>query len=195
VLPLVDFHQIGVDENRVSLGRTGMRIDLGAIAKGYIVDRAVRFLKDRGVTAGLVEAGGDLRLFGKPPHRENWRIGILHPRKPNQSLFGVLDVDSGSVTTSGDYERTFTEDGKRYHHLIDPATGYPADECISVTIIAETAMLADAWATAVFIMGPERGMALLESQAGVEGMMILKAEDGLAYRATPAFDEIFHLQE
>jgi len=195
VLPLVDFRRIDLDENRITLGKAGMRIDLGAIAKGYIVDRAVRFLKRRGVTAGLVEAGGDLRLFGKPPHRDLWRIGIRHPRNESGALFGILDIEAGSVTTSGDYERTFTQNGKRYHHLLDPATGYPANGCISVTVIAESAMLADAWATGVFILGPEKGMALLASHSGVEGMMIFEQDNGLTYRATPAFDEIFHLQE
>lgn len=151
---------------------TGWGVDLGGIAKGYAVDRAVEVLRERGVTRGLVDAGGDIFCFGE--RKGGWRIGIRNPKSdnPNETI-GVISVDSGAIATSGDYENFFELDGVRYHHLIDPATGMPAREAISATVLAPTATQADAWATALFVMG-EKGIAILDSLDDLEGMIVLK---------------------
>ncbi len=147
-----------------------MIIDLGGISKGYAVDRVVHLLKEKGIAEGLVDAGGDLRIFGSKPDGSKWVIGIKHP-KERGTVLGTFEIDSGAVATSGDYERSFIENGTRYHHIIDPRTGYPALECISVTILANDAVTADAFATGVFVLGPEKGMQLVEDLAQIEAVI------------------------
>ena len=151
-----------------------LEVELGGIAKGYAVDMAARILADGGVTFASVNAGGDMRLVGRPGERD-WRIGIQHPRRSGE-LLATLRVAEGAVVTSGDYERFFEEQGLRYHHLFDPRTGYPARGCQSVTVTAASAMLADALATAAFVLGPEFGLKLLEDWPGVEALVV--AADG-----------------
>jgi len=141
-----------------------LAIDLGGIAKGYAVDRALAVLREQGVTSAAVNAGGDIALLGSKQGRP-WRIGVQHPRHAGEVLATVVAVDR-AVVTSGDYERYFERGGRRYHHLFDPQRGYPADLCQSVTVLAPEAMLADALATALFVLGPERGLALLHGYPG-----------------------------
>ena len=138
-----------------------LAVDLGGIAKGYAVDRAIAVLQAAGVRHASVNAGGDIRLLGDRGDRP-WRIGIQHPRK-SDAILATLDLADTAVVTSGDYERFFERDGVRYHHLFDPATGQPARRCQSVTVVAPEAMLADALATAVFVLGPGPGLKLLAS--------------------------------
>ncbi|PLX86073.1 MAG: thiamine biosynthesis protein [Desulfuromonas sp.] len=139
--------------------RQEVAIDLGAIAKGYIVDRGVQVLRDHGVTQAALNAGGDMFLLGH--HRDRpWHIGIKHPRKTTEVL-ATLSLQNRAVVTSGDYERFFEEGGERYHHLFDPKTGYPARACQSVTVVAPSTALADALATAVFVLGVEQGFELI----------------------------------
>jgi len=146
--------------------------DLGGVAKGYAVDSAVKELADAGVAAGIVNAGGDLRTFGVRPGRGFWKIGVQDPADP-QELAGVLEIGEAAVATSGDYQRYFFKDGIRYHHILDPATGYPARSGLSgTTVIAPDCATADALATAVFVMGPEKGLALLEKWDDAEGILI-----------------------
>jgi thiamine biosynthesis lipoprotein len=149
-------------------------IDLGGIAKGYIIDRAVAVLTQAGVRCAAVNAGGDMRLIGRPGRP--WRIGIRHPRRPEALTATLQLAEPLAVVTSGDYERSFERDGVRYHHLFDPATGQPARRCQSVTVVARQAMLADALATAVFVLGPRQGLALLRRFPGSEGLIV--AADG-----------------
>jgi thiamine biosynthesis lipoprotein len=150
--------------------------DLGGVAKGYSVDVAVRALKEAGIKAGIVNAGGDLRSFGVRPRRGYWKIGVQDPDNP-QELAGVLEVKEAAVATSGDYQRYFEEGGIRYHHILDPATGYPAHSGVrGATVIAPDCATADALATAAFVMGPEKGLAMLESWEGAEGVLI--TDDG-----------------
>jgi thiamine biosynthesis lipoprotein len=149
-------------------------IDLGGIAKGYAVDRAAEILRRGGVAGASVNAGGDIRLLGDR-QGQPWRIGIQHPRDP-QRLLGVLPLTEGVVVTSGDYERFFEVGGERYHHLFDPKTGLPARGCQSVTVVAPTAVWADALSTAAFVLGPERGLKLLDELPEVEGIVV--AADG-----------------
>jgi thiamine biosynthesis lipoprotein len=146
--------------------------DLGGVAKGYAVDSAVRVLQEAGVKAGIVNAGGDLRSFGSHPRRGYWKIGVQDPDDP-QELAGVLEVKDAAVATSGDYQRYFDKDGVRYHHILDPFTGYPAHAGLrGTTVIAPDCATADALATAVFVMGPDKGLALLEGWDGAEGVLI-----------------------
>lgn len=179
LLPLIDYHQIELDGSRARLRRQGAGLDLGGIAKGFNIDRAIAVLQNSGVTSALVDAGGDLRILGSHPTNPHWRIGIKHPRPETKSLYGVIETDPVSIATSGDYERFFIQNGKRYHHILDPGTGRPASGCVSVTLVTEKAMLADAYATAVFVMGPEQGMAFIESQPALEGLILYEENDKL----------------
>jgi thiamine biosynthesis lipoprotein len=172
VLRSVGYRGVHRDEtaSTVQLGKEGMRIDLGGIAKGYAVDRAFEVLASRGYGNLIVNAGGDMRVGGKKPNGP-WVIGIQDPRDRSRIL-ATLDASDICVATSGDYERYFTENGIRYHHLLDPFTGFPARGCRSVTILAKDALSADALATAVFVMGPKRGLELIERMEEVEGLII-----------------------
>lgn len=182
----VDHRRIKVDGDRVSLGAADMAIGLGGIAKGYAVDRAVGVLKRAGVNSFFVDGGGDIRVAGgKNGHP--WRVGVRHPRGAAQQLLGVVEVMDGAVVTSGDYERFTVHNGIRYHHIIDPSTGRPATASQAVTIVAPDAETADALATAVFILGPARGLALVASQPGTEGLVVDK--DGKVF-TSPGFGRV-----
>lgn len=176
VLRLIDENAVRVTETSVQLTRPGMMLDLGGIAKGYAIDRAVAVMQEHGIRQALVNAGGDIRCLGAKPDGTPWRIGVQHPRE--NGLLGVVELQDGAITTSGDYERFFLQDGAssgedvRYHHLFDPRTGMPARECRSVTILTRTAEAADAYATAVFIMGPVRGLTFIEEHSELEGMIV-----------------------
>ena len=160
-------------------------VDLGGIAKGYAIDRAIETLKEHGVTLASVNAGGDIRLLGQRPDRP-WRIGIQHPRHQD-ALIATLEMQDGAVVTSGDYERYFEADGQRYHHLFDPHSGYPGRLCQSVTITAPDATTADALATAVFILGPKAGAALLQKFPQTAAIII--AADGTASVTSPDLEK------
>ncbi len=161
-------------ENKLEKVPTHLAIDLGGVAKGYAIDRAVSILSAAGVKHASVNAGGDMRLIGDRAGVP-WRIGIQHPRLDGEIL-AKIDIANRAVVTSGDYERFFETDGIRYHHILDPRSGYPARLCQAVTVVAEQAAEADALATAVFVLGPERGMELLTSLQEVEGLIV--AADG-----------------
>lgn len=150
---------------RVRLPREGMRLDFGAIAKGWALDRAKAAMRDAGAAAGTVDLGGNVSVFGPPPgDRDRWGLGIRHPRREGR-LAGTVAVDSGSVATSGDSEQYFVADGVRWSHVMDPRTGRPARGVVQVTVIADRGIDADALSTALFVLGPEEGRALLESPA------------------------------
>ncbi len=168
----------------VSKRDPALAVDLGGIAKGYAVDRAIAILAERGVQHASVNAGGDIRVLGDRTGRP-WRVGIQHPRQPGDIL-ATLDLADEAVVTSGDYERFFERDGIRYHHLFDPRTGLPARQCQAVTVVAADATLADALATAVFVLGPGPGLELLGRFPGVGGLVV--AADGSA-AATPGLKE------
>jgi len=158
----VDYRKIKVDHTRgsVFLQDRGMELDLGAIAKGYAVDRASAVFQKEGVENFLVNAGGDLKVNGSKEKGIPWVIGIQHPRLPS-ALVAKLRLSQAAVATSGDYEKFFSHGGERYHHILTPSTGMPARECQSVTIMAPSAMDADGLATTVFVLGPQKGLALL----------------------------------
>jgi thiamine biosynthesis lipoprotein len=160
----------------VQLDEPHVRIGLGGIAKGYAVDKATKVLLDAGLTSFYVQAGGDLYTRGAKPDGAAWQAGIRDPRGPEGDYFAVMGVEDHAFSTAGDYERSYIVDGKRYHHIIDPRTGYPATASRSVTIWAPTALLADEIDDAVFILGPDKGLALVESLDGV-GAVIVDAKN------------------
>ena len=173
-LPLLSYHHIHLDAatQSVSLDKQGVKISLGGIAKGYAVDKAVRILDKAGLTSFFVQAGGDLFTRGKKPDGSDWSAGIRDPRGAPGTFFALLRVTDHAFSTAGDYERSYIVDGKRYHHIIDPRTGHPATASRSVTIWAPTALLADEIDDAVFILGPKKGLELVESIDGVGAVIV-----------------------
>jgi len=158
----------------------GMRIGLGGIAKGYGVDRAMEVLRDRGIEHALVNAGGDLKALGLDGPAP-WEIAIKHPRD-RERVIAVLQVSNTALVTSGDYERFFEHEGQRFHHILDPRTGYPSTGAMSATVVAPNAEFADALATALCVMGPDSGIALIESLPRVEAILV--AMDGRVHAST-----------
>ncbi len=175
VLELVAYNNMILQNGKISFAKKGMGIDLGGIAKGYAVDAAIKVLKDKNINSAIVNAGGDMYVLGRKQGKP-WRIGIRHPRREGEIL-GTIEVEDKAIVTSGDYERFFFSGGKKYHHIINPKTGYPADECQSVTIVAKEATFADGLATGIFVLGPKEGMALIENLEGVEGIIVNKEGD------------------
>jgi len=178
-LPGINFRHMVLDPKKhtVFFQRAGMRIDLGGIAKGYSVDRGIEILQKQGFTRAMVNAGGDTRIigdrFGKP-----WVVGVRDPDHEGK-VFLRLPLTDTAFSTSGDYERYFDENGKRFHHIIDPKTGDSARKCRSVTIISGTATRTDALTKSVFIMGPEEGIEFIDSLSDVDAVAV--APDGKVF--------------
>lgn len=170
-LKLVNYRDIVLDEKArtVFLKKKGMAIGLGAIAKGYAVDRATQAIAKAGIKDSIVKAGGDMRVQGTD-NGKPWEIGIKHPRK--KELLAKLGLTNVSISTSGDYERFFIKDKVLYHHIMDPKTGYPARGSMSVTILAPDTMTSDALSTTVFVMGPDKGLELINKLPGVEAIIV-----------------------
>jgi thiamine biosynthesis lipoprotein len=166
----VGYRRIRMDpwRSRVDLPAPGMRIGFGGIAKGHGVDRAAAVLRARGLTRFVVDGGGDLLVEGTDVDGA-WAVQIAHPRHAG-TVHETVRLDRGAIVTSGDYLRYFEQDGVRYHHILDPATGHPARRAVAVTVIAPSATDADALATGLFVLGPERGLALVERLPGVEAL-------------------------
>ena len=179
-LPLVDFRAVELNTatRTVVLRRPGTRVHLGGIGKGYAVDRAATILRGEGISDFLIQSGGDLYASGQRGDRP-WRSGIRDPRGPADRVFAAMSLRDETFSTSGDYERFFLKDGRRYHHILDPDDGMPARGCRSVTIVARTAAVADALSTGVFILGPEAGMALIEKLPDVDGVIVTGTNDVL----------------
>ncbi len=170
---LVDYRKVEIDEgaHAVRIGKQ-QQVGLGGIAKGYIVDKAARVLRDAGVDAFLVQAGGDLYGAGRKPDGSPWVSGIQDPRGAPGQFFATIELTDHAFSTAGDYARAYVVKGKRYHHIIDPRTGYPATACRSVTVWAPDAFIADAVDDIVFILGPEKGIPLVESLDGVGAVIV-----------------------
>ena len=162
---LIDYRQIVLDRDKstVFLKRPTSKISLGGIAKGYAIDKAAEILLAAGVEDFLAQAGGDLYVHGNRGDGSPWMAGVRDPRGPDGSHFARMPVVDHAFSTAGDYERSYILNGKRYHHIIDPRTGYPATASRSVTVWAKDALTADALDDAVFILGVEKGLALVES--------------------------------
>jgi thiamine biosynthesis lipoprotein len=164
-LALVDWHHVKIDKaaSTIFIDRPGTKIGLGGIAKGYAVDKAVAVLSAKGLTSFIVQAGGDLFTKGTKPDGSAWSAGIRDPRGAPDQYFATLPVSDHAFSTAGDYERSYMAGGKRYHHIIDPRTGFPATASRSVTIYAPNAFIADAIDDAVFILGPEKGFKIVDA--------------------------------
>ncbi len=167
-----DYRQLVLEGNTVTLPE-GMMVDLGAIAKGYIADQVKQYLVDRGITQAILSFGGNIVTIGEKPDGSAWKVGIQDIDAPTGTSMLVLENRDGSVVTSGIYERGFDLDGVRYHHILDPKTGWPVqNELASVTIVSVPSVWGDALATAAFILGTEKGLELIESLDGIEAVFI-----------------------
>lgn len=169
----VGYTNIVIDENKqtVYLKLKGMKIGFGAIGKGYAADKVKSMMIEKGVKAGIINAAGDLTTWGKQPGGKDWMVGISNPLNKNK-VFSWFPVVDAAVATSGNYEKYVTFNGKKYTHIIDPRTGYPASGIASVTIFSKKAELCDALATAVFIMGTEAGLNMINQLKGVECIIV-----------------------
>ncbi len=181
----VGFEKLELDEqNRtVRFAVEGMRLDLGAIAKGYAVDKAFEAVQRCGAIGAMVDIGGNIRCFGSPPKgRDHWLIGVQDPNSAVEGVGGgrlvfTLKIDNASMATSGDYQQFALIKGKRYSHILDPHTGGSAEGLSSVTIITSNATDADALSTSVTVMGPQKGLALLQKFPGAEAILISSAPE------------------
>jgi thiamine biosynthesis lipoprotein len=171
--PLVDLQAVYADvrEQTIYLGKAGMRIDVGGIGKGYAADQAVDALRKAGAVAGVVALSGDIKTFGRLPDGKLFPVGIQHPREDG-SVLAWIDLQDEAISTAGDYERFFEREGVRYHHILDPRTLQPARSCQSVTVIAREGVWADGLDTGIFVMGPERGMELVEQLPDIEAVIV-----------------------
>lgn len=179
-LKLVGFDKVLIDEvqSGVRFERSGMSLDLGGAGKGYATDKAYDALKESGVDYAFISVGtSSIRVLGSKPDGTDWRVGIGHPRNPSE-YFGVILLKPGeALGTSGDYQQYFEEDGIRYSHIIDPRTGLQPRELLSVTVLAGNALDADILSTAIFVLGVEKGMELVEELDGVEAVLFTADED------------------
>ena len=170
-LNAIDYHHIQLDKQKIYFDNTGVKIDLGGIAKGYAVDQALQIVADCGIVEAMISAGGDSRILGRKRGKP-WMIGIQHPRKKNDVAL-VLPLSDTAISTSGDYERYFIqEDGYRVHHIINPSTGRSADSSWSATVIGPDAMTTDALSTTIFVLGAEKGIALIETLKNIDAVII-----------------------
>jgi len=175
----VGFKNILLDTEKqtVFLKLKGMKIGFGAIGKGYAADKAKSLLISEGVVAGIINASGDMNTWGKQPNGDDWKVAITNPLNKNNA-FALLPISNSAVVTSGDYEKYVTFNGKRYSHIIDPRTGYPASEIISVSVFAPKAELADALSTSIFVMGTEIGLNRINQLKNIE-CIIIDAKGGI----------------
>lgn len=171
-LPLVDIESLVVNavESSVYLRKVGMKLDLGALAKGYATEKALQALVRQGIKKALIDAGGNIRVLGSNARNAPWRIGIKDPRKAD-ALVAIVALEDAAAVTSGDYYRYFEAGGKRYHHILDPRSGYPASENMSMTVLCPDAGLADLLSTAFFVMKVEEALPLAE-RLGVNLVMV-----------------------
>jgi thiamine biosynthesis lipoprotein len=180
LLSLVNYKDLVVDGNSAFLKRAGQMVDLGGIAKGYAGDVAMDIYKMNGIQSAFINLGGNVVTLGNKPDGSPWTVGVRNPRPTEnqtsgQQIVGTVTVTDKAVTTAGDDQRYFEKDGKRYHHIIDARTGYPAEsDLMSVTLITDSSFNADAIDTAVFILGLEKGMEFIEKQEGIEAVFLTK---------------------
>ncbi|MDD4802006.1 MAG: FAD:protein FMN transferase [Syntrophomonas sp.] len=176
LLPLINYKDIDVDNNVVSIKRKGQMVDLGGIAKGYAGDAVIEIYKQYGVNSAFINLGGNVVTVGNKPDGSPWKVGIRNPRpaqNENGKNLGIVKVADKAVVTAGDDQRYFIGNGQRYHHILDPQTGYPArSDLMSVTLITDSSLDADALDTAVFILGFDRGRELLQQYGGVEAVFV-----------------------
>ena len=177
LLPLVAYKRLKLSEEGskkyATLEKEGQIVDLGGIAKGYAADAVREVFTKYGVTSAFVNLGGNVLAIGNKPDRSAWKIGIQDPFQEKGGYFGIVNITGKTVVTSGNYERYFIKDGVRYHHIINPATGYPADQhLVSTTIIGETSVDADALSTATYVLGLRKAMELVDSLKGIDAIFV-----------------------
>ena len=178
----IGYQLIELDEESLTvfLPKKGMKIGFGAIGKGYAADRAKQLLVERGVLGGIINASGDMNTWGTKPDGSSWTIGIVNPMN-NKKVFSWFSLEHNAVVTSGDYEKFTQINGRRYSHIIDPRTGIPSQGIVSCTVFAGKAELADAIATAIFVMGVESGLFLLDQLPNIEAILI--DDSGIIHRS------------
>jgi thiamine biosynthesis lipoprotein len=186
-LELVNYKNISIENDSIYFSHQPMGVTLGGVAKGYAVDRAIEVLRAHNIHHAIVNAGGDIRTIGFKTENDPWRVALQDPGDKTEYIT-IINLQDMSVATSGNYERYFSE-AARASHIIDPKTGYTADDLLSATIITENAADADALATAVFVLGEMGGMGLIESLYGVEGLIITSDKRILRSRGFGAFEE------
>ncbi len=194
-LSLIDRMSVEIDAKvgTVFLKRKGMRIDLGAIAKGYAADEAGRIIRKRGIQRAIIDLGGNVLAVGTKKGGLPWKIGVQDPSGLRGSYIGILQIKDATMVTSGVYERFFEADGQRYHHILSTADGYPVrNSLLSVTILAKESMTADALSTSVFALGYEKGSALVASFPGVEAIYVF---EDMTVRTSPGIAESFQLTD
>ena len=175
-ISLVSYNNLILNEgeNTVKFSKENMKIDLGGIAKGYAADRATQIYKQNNVNAAFINLGGNVMVFGEKPDNSDWSVGVQEPFKSRGEIIGVANITNESVVTSGNYVRYFEDKGLKYHHIIDPRTGYPADSnLMSVTVISQNSMEGDALSTAAFVLGDKEGMQLIKNY-GAKAIFITK---------------------
>ena len=178
----IGYQLIELDEESLTvfLPKKGMKIGFGAIGKGYAADSAKQLLVERGVLGGIINASGDMNTWGTKPDGSSWTIGIVNPMN-NKKVFSWFSLEHNAVVTSGDYEKFTQINGRRYSHIIDPRTGIPSQGIVSCTIFAGKAELADAIATAIFVMGVESGLFLIDQLPDIEAILI--DDSGIIHRS------------
>ena len=170
---------ISKDGKSAAIGQKGMKIDLGGIAKGYASSKVTDLFRENGIESALVNLGGNVQALGAKPDGSNWRVAIGSPYNEDEYL-GVLEIEDKAAVTSGGYERNFTKDGKTYHHIMDPETGYPADKgLVSVTVVSEDGTLADGLSTALYIMGREKALDYWKAHSGQFDAVLMDKNDKL----------------
>ena len=174
LLDQVGFRHVRLASGRIERMKEGIEINLGGIGKGYAIDRAIEKLRELGVTRAMISSGSTIYALEAPPDKEGWRVDIQHPRR-EEGRIGTVYLRNQAISTSGDYERYFIFEGRRFSHLIDPRTGYPVEGVASASVIAPTAMEADALSTAAFILGEKQGRSFLNRFPEVEGLIVKEA--------------------
>jgi len=174
-LPLVNWRNIELDKtlNTVYLNQKGMALDLGAIAKGYAADEVVKIAKQAGIKRALIDLGGNIFVIGEKIDKTQWNVGIQNPYTNRGDAVGFIQTKERTIVTSGIYERYFEEDGKTFHHIFDPKLGFPVQNgLVSVTIITDNSMTADALSTAVFVLGYDKGLSLIETLPDTDAVFV-----------------------
>lgn len=192
---LVGWERVALDSAAFTITLPpGMQIDVAGIAKGYAVDRSAVILAERGIRSALVNLGGNIRAIGRPADSGGWRIGVRDPLGGTATV-GIVQLVDAAIATSGNYENFVEVDGRRYGHLIDPRSGRPVESVLSVTVVAPTALAADALSTGFFILGPAETAAALEALGGVAALFALPADDRIEYKTIGDFRGRLVLEE
>ncbi len=186
LLPLTDPADVIVNEKTAYLQKAGMAVDLGGIAKGYTTDKVVTLMREKGVESAVLSLGGNIYTIGTKPDGKKWEVSVANPLNADDYV-GLLSIEDKAVVTSGGYQRYFEENGKKYHHIIDPATGYPAESgLLQVTIISESGTEADVLSTALYIMGLEKALEFWQEQGDFEAIFVTESGEVIATEGADA---------